>query len=48
MRPKTCECPNCGERVEDIGTLTLICYECGIQFNPGPTTDEGDDYYRYD
>lgn len=50
MRQKVCECPNCGTEIEDLGTLTLICWECGITFMPKGDADYdgNDDYYRYD
>ena len=49
---KTRCCPNCHEDVEDLGTLTLVCWSCGLQFlpetQPEDTDDGGYDYNHYD
>lgn len=41
-------CPNCGAECEDLGTLTLICWECGLQFLPRAEDEENNGGYNYD
>jgi predicted amidophosphoribosyltransferase len=42
-------CPNCHEDCQDLGTLTLVCWSCGLQFMPkAEKEDDERDYNGYD
>lgn len=44
MMSPTVACPNCGEDVENFGTLNLMCHECGHVFTSRELEDNEYDY----